>query len=207
MIMAKDKKSFLLYCDLIHTIEKLSDEQAGKLFRHVLKYVNDLDPVTDDLVTEIAFEPIKQSLKRDLKKYENICERNKANGSKGGRPKKPKETEETQKTHWVISKPKKADSDSDIDINKKENILERKKIFYGSLASFLDRYPKEMIRDFYEYWSEHGERDKKMRYEKEKSFGIERRLSTWYNRNPEQYTKSSDKLVDYVKSQIKKNER
>ena len=30
--MAEGKKTVLLYCDLIHTIEKLSDEQAGKLF-------------------------------------------------------------------------------------------------------------------------------------------------------------------------------
>jgi hypothetical protein len=40
--MAKDKKSFVLYCDIIHTIEQLTDEQAGHLFKHVLYYVNDL---------------------------------------------------------------------------------------------------------------------------------------------------------------------
>ena len=28
--MADNKKSFLLYCDLIHTVQKLSDDQAGK---------------------------------------------------------------------------------------------------------------------------------------------------------------------------------
>jgi len=26
--MADDKKSFLLYCDVLHTVEKLTDEQA-----------------------------------------------------------------------------------------------------------------------------------------------------------------------------------
>ena len=45
--MAKDKKSFVLYCDIIHTIEQLTDEQAGHLFKHVLYYVNDLNPDTD----------------------------------------------------------------------------------------------------------------------------------------------------------------
>ena len=35
-----------------------------------------------------AFNPIKQQLKRDLKKYEKIQERNKVNGALGGRPKK-----------------------------------------------------------------------------------------------------------------------
>lgn len=74
--MAKDKKSFVLYCDIIHTIEQLSDEQAGHLFKHVLYYVNDLNPDTDNVITKIAFEPIKQQLKRDLVRYEKIRQRN-----------------------------------------------------------------------------------------------------------------------------------
>jgi uncharacterized phage protein (TIGR02220 family) len=80
--MAKDKNSFLIYCDIIHTVEKLDDVQAGKLFKHLLKYVNDQNPIAEDIVTEIAFEPIKQSLKRDLQKYETIRERNKENANK-----------------------------------------------------------------------------------------------------------------------------
>ena len=40
--MAEEKKGFILYSDIIHTIEKLTDEQAGVLFKHILKYVNDL---------------------------------------------------------------------------------------------------------------------------------------------------------------------
>lgn len=80
--MATDKKSFLLYCDIIHTIEQLTDEQAGHLFKHILQYVNDKDPQTDNVITKIAFEPIKQTLKRDLKKYEDIRKRNSENARK-----------------------------------------------------------------------------------------------------------------------------
>lgn len=81
--MADNKKSFLLYCDLIHTVQKLSDEQAGKLFKHVLEYVNDLNPETEDLLTEVCFEPIKQNLKRDLRKYEEIRKQKSEAGKKG----------------------------------------------------------------------------------------------------------------------------
>lgn len=80
--MAKEKNSFLLYCDIIHTVEKLDDVQAGKLFKHLLKYVNDQDPTPENALVEIAFEPIKQSLKRDLIKYESIRERNSQNAKK-----------------------------------------------------------------------------------------------------------------------------
>lgn len=81
--MADNKKSFLLYCDLIHTVQKLSDDQAGKLFKHVLEYVNDLHPKTEDLLTQVCFEPIKQNLKRDLQKYEAIRKKKSEAGKKG----------------------------------------------------------------------------------------------------------------------------
>jgi hypothetical protein len=70
--MAKDKKSFILYSDAIHTVEKLSDTDAGQLLKHLLRYVNDQNPTTDNPLVEIAFEPIKQQLKRDLVKFEDV---------------------------------------------------------------------------------------------------------------------------------------
>lgn len=68
--MATNKKSFVLYCDLIHTVNKLPDDKAGLLFKHLLAYVNDENPITDDLIVDISFEPIKRQLKRDLNKWE-----------------------------------------------------------------------------------------------------------------------------------------
>jgi hypothetical protein len=90
--MAENKKGFLLYCDLIHTVQKLNDEQAGKLFKHVLDYVNDLNPVTEDLLTQVCFEPIKQSLKRDLKKWEKQHEQRIAAGKKSAQVRKQNST-------------------------------------------------------------------------------------------------------------------
>ena len=77
--MAENKKSFLLYCDLIHTVSKMPKDKAGELFIHILEYVNDKNPVTDDLIIQLTIEPIKQSLKRDLQKYESIRNRNSEN--------------------------------------------------------------------------------------------------------------------------------
>lgn len=111
--MAENKKSFLLYCDIIHTVEKLTDEQAGKLLKHTLKYVNDLNPTPEDILTEIAFEPIKQSLKRDLLKYEGIRVKNKDNANKRWADKNNATASEC-----IPSDTKNADSDSDSDIVK-----------------------------------------------------------------------------------------
>ena len=105
--MAKDKKSFVLYCDQQGVFNKLPDEIAGRLIKHIFAYVNDENPPCDDLLLSIAFEPIQQSLKRDLKKYEVYIGKQKENGAKGGRPKKE---EETQITQPFFQEPKKADS-------------------------------------------------------------------------------------------------
>ena len=106
------KKSFIAYCDWIETFEALSDATAGKLIKHLLQYVNDQDPKSKDAMVNLAFIPLRQSLKRDLKKYESYLEKQRANGAKGGRPPKPKETQETQ---GLKNEPKKADSVNDSD--------------------------------------------------------------------------------------------
>ena len=121
--MADNKKSFLLYTDLIHTVNQLPDDKAGQLFKHILSYVNDQDPQTDDLITKISFEPIKQQLKRDLKKYEKICDRNSSNGKLGGRPKNPKEPKKPTGLFGNPKKPRKADSDNDTDNDNDKGIL------------------------------------------------------------------------------------
>jgi len=62
----------------------------------------------------------------------------------------------------------------------KEEIKKRKEEFKNSLRPFISiSYDKILMTEFFEYWSEHGDNDKKMRFEKEKSFSIERRLKTW----------------------------
>lgn len=81
--MGELKKSFILYSDLIHTLEKMPDDKAGLLFKHILKYVNGEEPTTDDLIVELTFEPIKQQLKRDLKAWNEEVQ-NKSNGGKIG---------------------------------------------------------------------------------------------------------------------------
>ena len=60
--MAENKNSFILHVDLIHTLRKMTSEKRGDLFLHILEYVNDENPVTDDLIIELTFEPIKQQL-------------------------------------------------------------------------------------------------------------------------------------------------
>jgi general stress protein YciG len=83
--MAENKKSFVLYCDLIHTVEKLPDDIAGKLFKLILNYTNDNNPEVDDVLLSVAFEPIKRQLKRDLRDWEQQKQKRVDAGRKGGK--------------------------------------------------------------------------------------------------------------------------
>lgn len=60
--------------------------------------------------------------------------------------------------------------------------LSRKNSFYQSLVPFVGQYPKEMVRAFYDYWSELNKSGTKMRYELERTWELPRRLATWANR-------------------------
>lgn len=82
--MAEGKKSFVLYADYKHTFELLTDEQAGKLIKHLLRYVNDENPEMGDILLKIAFEPIKRQLKRDLVDWETKREKRVSAGHLGG---------------------------------------------------------------------------------------------------------------------------
>tara|TARA_R110000868_G_C10799249_1_gene756938 strand:+ start:514 stop:1116 length:603 start_codon:yes stop_codon:yes gene_type:complete len=72
--MAENKKSFVLYTDSQGLVNQLPDDVAGRLLKHIYAYVNDENPITDELLIKIAFEPIKMQLKRDLVKWEQTLE-------------------------------------------------------------------------------------------------------------------------------------
>jgi hypothetical protein len=80
--MANGKKSFVLYTDQKAIFDELTDEQAGKLIKHIYSYVNDEDPVTEDQIIKISFTPIKLQLKRDLQKWEEQQEQRREAGRK-----------------------------------------------------------------------------------------------------------------------------
>lgn len=81
--MAENKKSFVLYCDQQNVFKMLPDDVAGKLIKHIFAYVNDEYPETDDLILQLAFEPIKMQLKRDLRDWEEKKDNRSTNGKIG----------------------------------------------------------------------------------------------------------------------------
>lgn len=111
--MEEDKISFVLYSDQRGQFDKLSDEQAGKLVKHIFSYVN-LEYPEGDFITELAFEPIKTQLKRDKKKWESVIKKRSDAGKASAEAKKNKrqqastnstsvESVETKSTNPTVS--------------------------------------------------------------------------------------------------------
>ena len=62
------------------------------------------------------------------------------------------------------------------------------------MNAYANEYGKRLIYDFFLYWSEHGDNDRKMRFEKEKTFGLKARLNTWKNRAKGDYDNPNKNL-------------
>jgi len=63
--------------------------------------------------------------------------------------------------------------------HKENNIEERKLKFASTLEVFLPTYGREMLNEFYKYWTEPNNSNTKFRKELQKTWSVERRLETW----------------------------
>ena len=72
--------------------------------------------------------------------------------------------------------------------DKSAPVSERAQRFYNSLIPYVEKYGREMVREFYDYWTEMGPNDRKMKFEMVKlnKFDPKRRLATW-KRNQVKY--------------------
>lgn len=84
--------------------------------------------------------------------------------------------------------------------------LARREKFYALLVPYVDRYGKEMIRSFFNYWSELNNPGTKMRLELEKTWELPRRLSTWAARERCPRPKSAQSIILSNNSPDKFNE-
>jgi hypothetical protein len=160
--MAEGKNKIIVYRDWITTFDSLNDDEAGRLIKHFFRYINDLNPEPPDRLTGLLFEPIKQTLKRDLKMYEAICLKNKDNVNI--RWNKDNTTEYDR----IRTDTKHTDSDSDKDIDTdsdKDKKNKKKKSFIAPtidevVAYFVEnKYTKEAGQKAYNYYSVANWRD------------------------------------------------
>ena len=180
--MAENKKSFVLYTDSQGLVNQLPDDVAGRLFKHIYAYVNDENPITEELLLNIAFEPIKMQLKRDLTKWENQLEQRKQAGLKSAEVRKRNATKINERSISSTDNVNVNVNVNDINKNSKANLEIRSLALKNSLIPFKNKYQIDLLKNFFEYWTEPNPSKTKMRFELERTWSIERRLTNWASR-------------------------
>ena len=150
------KKSILIYSDFLPKISKLSDEQAGKLFKGLLNYSNGITPDFDDILLDYAFEDIKTTIDRDTEKYSLKCLKNKEIALERERIKRERNSTNVNECTQVITNSTDKDKDKDIDSDIDSDILlekETKHIHEKDLKNFNKKtYSKLEINTFPDGW-------------------------------------------------------
>lgn len=200
--MAENKKSFVLYADLLKSIEHLTNEEKGILFNHLLEYVNDKNPILEDRLVLTAWKPIELQLKRDLVKFEEVRVKRSEAGKKSAELKAQQNL--TNSTHVESVKQTSTNSTDNVNDNDNVNVINnkiesRKLKFADTLKPFLETYGKEMIRKFYDYWTEPNKSNTKFKMELEKTWSLERRLETWASREKEFIKDKPQPINNYPK--------
>lgn len=127
MTTQTQNKSFILHKDSLSVLNKLTDEQAGKLFKSIFIYQTE-NVLPDDNLISIIFEPFLNQFKRDVENYKKTCEARKIAGSKGGKQKVANASKSKQKVANL------ADSD-----NKNKNKNESKNESKNDLPIFINK--------------------------------------------------------------------
>lgn len=88
------KDSFILYTEQKEVVDKLTDEQAGKIFKAIYEYVETEKMPKLDSLLDIIIIPFKQSLDRSKEKWEEIKKKRSEAGKMGAEIKKQKQAKE-----------------------------------------------------------------------------------------------------------------
>lgn len=87
-------------------------------------------------------------------------------------------------THIPVNTPEviPKEKDSKVKKSKEENNMDARKLKFAlTLEPFLEKYGRPLLKEFYEYWTEPNKSETKFKQEMEKTWSLERRLTTWAN--------------------------
>jgi hypothetical protein len=147
--MAENKKGFILYADQKELFSQLPDEIAGKLIKHIMAYVNDENPISDDILINIAFTPIKLQLKRDLVKFEETKDRRSVAGKIGAEKRWQSIANDGNRINGIANDSKPKQTIAKIAVKDNVNVKDiHIYSFYDSLIEY--GFKKDLVNDWLE---------------------------------------------------------
>lgn len=215
------RDSFVFYRSFYDAIKDLPRDVQGKIYTAIMEY-SLYGKETENL------KPIARSVFTLMKPQIDVNNKRFENGKKGGRPKSGNEPdgnqEETKEKPSNNQSETKSKPNVNDNVNANENkdntpngvskkdaakaaTLKRKDEFGKTLVPYMEKYGKEMIRAFFDYWGELNKSETKMRYEMQKTWEVNLRLATWAKNEKPQYNKADTGVVLHDNSQSKYDEK
>lgn len=215
------RESFVFYRSFYDAIKDLPRDVQGEIYTAIMEY-SLYGKETENL------KPIARSVFTLMKPQIDVNNKRFENGKKGGRPKSEDKPDGNQ--NKTNEKPKNNQNETkdepNVNVNDNVNVntentpngvskkdaakaatLKRKDEFGKSLVPFVDKYEKEMIRAFFEYWSELNKSETKMLCEMQKTWEVSKRLATWAGREKTRRPNTDVGTVLHDNSQSKYDEK
>ena len=204
------KSGFIIYNDWKDLLDDLSLEDRGRVFTALFDVADGEDPdKIENPAARMLLKVMSKQMHKDADAYERKCEKNRDNARQRSQAnateRKPSQANATERKRTGGDNDKDNDNDKEndkdslkdkektnVNVSKKESekvevaaeaaTSARKEKFYASLVPFVDKYGKDMIREFFDYWSEMNRSKSKMRFEQQSTWELALRLKTWADR-------------------------
>ena len=203
------KSSFVYYRDWADELMKLPDDLRLRIDDAVKRYVFYGEEPTDREVLYSMFGLMRARIDRDNAKYAEVRAKRSAAGTAGNRKRWGEQSQKVanianarnakqsdQKVaNIAVNVNGNVNDNGSIGIDKEEtpkgvkrvaslthsqpSLCDRQKAFYDELVPYVDKYSPELVRSFYDYWSEPDQAGRKMRRELEKTWDTGKRLARW----------------------------
>lgn len=185
------RKSFVLYTEWEDAFDNQPNDVAGELIKAIFDYVRSEDiPQTGNSIVNAMFSILKPAIDRNIGKYDAAIEQRKEAGKRSAEKRKQNSTTVNERIRTCTdsvsdSVSTKVDEESRKKDSPKVSLSDRNLKFKDELVFFVEQYGKEMIRAFFDYWSEPNTAGTKMKFEMQKTWNLEGRLRTWERRSNE----------------------
>lgn len=190
------RKSFVLYTEWEDAFDGQPNDVAGELIKSIFDYVRTEEiPRINNGVASAMFSILKPAIDRNIGKYDAAIEQRREAAKKSVEKRKLQQSNKDKQSSTTVSDRKRTSTDSVSDsvsteVDDKEKIVKEKSLslsdrnlkFKEELTPFVEKYGKDMIWAFFDYWSEPDKAKTKMRYEMQKTWNIAGRLRTWERR-------------------------
>lgn len=157
----------------------LTKEQFLRRFN----FINEFEELIKEGVIDVIDGIIKiKFLDNQYIKATEFSKEQSRKGALGGRPKKLNESQTKAEIKPNETQTKAIREDKIKLDNNKTSLETRTLAFKEKLVPFKNKYEMDLLKNFFQYWTEPNLSKTKMLFELQKTFDIERRLSTWASR-------------------------